>query len=134
MDADSLGDFIFIYEKFAAAENKSERHIQSVKAAVSKFDYFLGGCPDVKEVKAENLRRYIRYLQNKPKWFGHPTIKQDHGKLTDNAIASYVRSIRSFWSWLKQENFITDNPMVQVKPPAATERIVVPLTPEDITF
>ena len=133
MEENGLGYFISIYEKFATAENKSPRTIESVKYANTKFDHFLGGCPDVKEVKAEDLREYIRYLQQKPKWSGHPLIKQDHGILTDNAIASYIRSIRSLWSWLKSENFIDENPFKQVKPPDITERIVDPLTPEDIT-
>lgn len=133
MEENGLGYFLFIYEKFAIAENKSPRTIQTVKYAVTKFDNFLGGCTDVKAVEGEDLRRYIRYLQEKPKWFGHPTIKQDHGNLSDNAIASYVRSIRSLWSWLKSENFIDENPFKQVKPPDITERIVDPLTPEDIT-
>lgn len=133
MEADKLGNFIFIYEKFATAENKSPRTIETVKYAVTKFDNFLGGCTDVKGVKAEDLREYIRYLQEQPKWFDHPTIKQDHGILTDNAIASYIRSIRSLWSWLKSEKFIDVNPFEEVQPPDITERIVDPLTPEDIT-
>ena len=133
MEAKTLGDFLLIYEKFAKAENKSPRTIQSIKEAVSQFDNFLGGCPDVEEVKAEDLREYIRYLQQKPKWSGHPLIKQDHGNLSDNAIASYVRSIRSLWSWLKREKFLADNPFEQVKPPKTTERIVEPLTPEDVS-
>lgn len=133
METDSLDNFIFVYEKFALSENKSPRTIQSIKAAVSQFDNFLGGCPDVKEVKAENLREYIRYLQQKPKWSGHPSIKQDHGILTDNAIASYIRSIRSLWSFLKREKFIDVNPFEEVQPPDITERIVDPQTPEDVS-
>jgi len=133
MEADSLGNFISIYERFATAENKSPRTIESVKYANTKFDNFLGGVTDIKAVQDEDLRRYIRHLQQQPKWAGHPTINQDHGILSDNAIASYVRSIRSLWSWLKQEGFLADNPFEKVKPPATTERIVDPLTPEDIT-
>lgn len=126
MEADSLGNFISVYERFATAENKSPRTIQSIKAAVSQFDNFLGGCPDVKEVKAEDLREYIRYLQQKPKWSGHPLIKQDHGILSDNAIASYVRSIRSLWSWLKRERFIDVNPFEEVPPPLLQSGLSIP--------
>ena len=133
MEENGLGYFIFIYERFATAENKSPRSIETVKYAVTKFDNFLGGCKSIEAVQAEDLREYIRHLQEQPKWFGHPTIRQDHGNLSDNSIASYVRSIRSLWSWLKKEKFIDVNPFEQVKPPATTERIVDPLTPEDIT-
>ncbi len=133
METDSLGNFIFVYEKFAIAENKSPRTIEAVKYAATKFDNFLGGVTDIKVVQDEDLRRYIRHLQQQPKWTGHPTINQDHGILSDNAIASYVRSIRSLWSWLKREKFIDVNPFEQVKPPDTTERIVEPLTSEDVT-
>ena len=92
---DSLGNFISVYEKFALAENISPRSIQAIKYANTEFDYFLGGCTSVEAVQAEDLRKYIRHLQEHPKWFGHPTIKPDHGNLSDNSIASYVRSIRS---------------------------------------
>jgi len=133
MEANGLSGFIFIYEKFATAENKSPRTIEAVKFAVTKFDNFLDECTDIKAVQAEDLRRYIRYLQEQTRWFGHPTIRQDHGNLSDNSIASYVRSIRSFWSWLKREKFIDVNPFEQVKPPATTERVVEPLTPGDVS-
>lgn len=133
MEAKTLGDFLFIYQKFATAENKSPRTIEAVTYAIERFNDFLGGCPDVREVEAEDLRRYIRHLQEQPKWSGHPTIKHDHGNLVDNSIASYVRSIRCFWSWLRREKFIDDNPFEQVKPPATTERIVDPLTPEHVS-
>ena len=43
MEANNLGYFISIYEKFAQAENKSKRTIEAITAAVSKFDGFLGG-------------------------------------------------------------------------------------------
>ena len=134
MESDTLGNFIYIYEKFAKAENKSPRTIEAVVNAATKFDSFLGGCTDIEAVQAEDLRRYIRYLQQQPKWSGHPTIKQDHGNLSDNSIASYVRSIRSLWSFLKREKFLDANFFERVKPPATTERIVDPLTPEDITM
>ncbi len=133
MESESLGNFVSIYEKFATAENKSPRTIEGVKSAVTKFDGYLGGCTDIHAVEDEDLRRYIRYLQEKPKWLGHPTIGQEHGNLSDNSVASYVRDIRSFWSWLEREKFITDNPFRKVKPPNTTERIVDPLHPGEVT-
>ena len=133
MEEKTLGDFILVYDRFATAENKSPRTIEAVKQAVADFGSFLGGSTSIETVEAEDLRRYIRHLQGKPKWSGHPTIKQDHGNLSDSAIASYVRSIRSFWSWLKREGFIGDNPFEQVKPPRVVERVVNPLTPAEVS-
>ena len=75
MEEKTLGHFISVYEKFAAAENKSHRTIEAVTNSVSKFDLFLGGKSSPKAVKADDLRRYILYLPQRPKWSGHPSIK-----------------------------------------------------------
>ena len=48
MEAKNLGDFLFIYEKFAATENKSKRTIETVTTAVRDFNKFLGEPVDVK--------------------------------------------------------------------------------------
>jgi len=133
MESDSLGYFISIYRKFAEAENKSKRTIDGVISAIEKFDSFLGRCLDVREVLSEDLRRYIRHLQQQPKWAGHPTISQSHGILVSNSIASYVRDIRSFWSWLLREQFIETNPFEKVKPPKTTAREIDPLPPENVS-
>jgi integrase/recombinase XerD len=133
MEAKNLDDFILIYEKFAASENKSKRTIEDTAAAVRQFHKFLGGSADVHEVKAENLREYIRALQERPRWSNHPTIKPKDTGLSPHSIASYVRSIRAFWSWLKREDFIDENPMERVKPPKAPRKIVATLTGEQIS-
>jgi len=67
------------------------------------------------------------------KWSQHPTIKPKDTKLSPHSIASYVRSIRAFWSWLKREGFIDANPMKGVKPPKAPRKIAATLTREQVT-
>lgn len=133
MEAKNLDDFILIYEKFAASENKSKRTIEHTAAAVGQFHKFLGGSVDVREAQAEDLREYIRALQERTKWSQHPTIKPKESTLSPHSIASYVRSIRAFWSWLKREDFIDENPMERVKPPKAPRKIVATLTREQIS-
>jgi len=133
MEAKNLDDFILIYEKFTASENKSKRTIEDTAAAVRQFHKFLGGSVDVHEVQAEDLREYIRALQERPRWSNHPTIKPKDTRLSPHSIASYVRSIRAFWSWLKREDFIDENPMERVKPPKAPRKIVATLTREQIS-
>jgi len=128
MEANNLDDFVSIYQKFAASENKSKRTIEDTTAAVRQFHKFLGGSADVHEVTAEDLREYIRALQERPRWSTHPSIKPKDTRLSPHSIASYVRSIRAFWSWLKREEFIDENPMERVKPPKAPRRIVATLT------
>ena len=96
METNNLGNFISVYEIFAQAENKSGRTIEAVTGAVSKFDSFLGGDTNPRDITADDLRRYILHLQERCKWSGHPTIKQDNGNLSPNTIAHHVRHIKSF--------------------------------------
>jgi site-specific recombinase XerD len=132
MEAKSLDYFLLIYQKFAATENKSNRTIETVTSAVRHFGNFLGGAVNPQHVKAEDLRRYIAHLQERPKWSGHPHIKIREENLSEHAIASYVRSIHSYWSWLKREGFIRNNPLKRVKVPKAPRKIVTTFSVEQV--
>ena len=132
MEAKSLGYFLLVYEKFAGTENKSIRTIETVTDAVRHFGNFLGEAASPQHVKAEDFRRYIAHLQDRPKWSGHPHIKIRGEKLSAHAIASYVRSIRSFWAWLKREGFIRSNPLKRVKVPKAPRKIVNTFSVEQV--
>ncbi|HEY92866.1 MAG TPA: tyrosine-type recombinase/integrase [Dehalococcoidia bacterium] len=133
MEASNLGHFISIYEKFAQAENKSERTVEAVTAAARKFDRFLGGNTNAQDITADDLRKYILYLQECCKWSDHPTIKKNHDGLSSNTIAHHVRHIKSFWSWMYGEKFLEHNPLAQVRTPQETLKLVTPLTSGDVT-
>ncbi|MFC2019301.1 tyrosine-type recombinase/integrase [Chloroflexota bacterium] len=132
MKTKSLGDFLFIYQQFAAAENKSPRTIEAVTASVGHFGNYLGGCEDPGKLRPDDLRRYIRSLLAKKRWQGHPTIKSGHGSLSPHSIASYVRSIRAFWSWLLREGFISLNPFEKIRPPQTPKHTVNVLTVKQV--
>jgi integrase/recombinase XerD len=127
----TLDYFVSIYRNFALAENKSSRTIEGTVSAVRDFDRFLGSPGDITQIQAEDLRRYIRYLQSRQKWLEHPTINNTHDSLSPHAVATYVRTIRAFFSWLTREGFLDTNPFVNVKPPKAPRRVVPTLTSEE---
>ena len=133
MEARGLDFFVGLYNRYATSENKSKRTIETVAAAVKQFDRFLGGCHTPDRLKAEDLRRYILFLQQKERWAGHPTIKKGHGKLSPDAVACYIRSIKAFWSWLKRERFITRDPFKAVMVPKTPRKIVATFTPHQVT-
>ena len=126
-----LGYFISVHQKFAAAENKSPRTIEGTLAAVCDFDRFLKSPDDISGIQAEDLRRYIRHLQSRQKWSTHPTIKKTHGNLSPHAVATYVRTVRAFFSWLTREGFLIENPFISIKPPKTPHKIVPTLTSEE---
>ena len=133
METSNLGHFIAVYEKFAQAENKSERTIEAVTAAAKKFNSSLGGDTNPQDITADDLRRYILCLQERCKWSGHPTIKQDHGNLSPNTIAHHIRHIKSFWSWMHSEGFLEQNTFARVKTPQETDKVVNTLAPSEVT-
>lgn len=133
METGNLGHFLLIYEKFAQAENKSKRTIEAVTACAKKFDGFLGGNTNPRNVTAGDLRRYIIHLQERCKWLDHPTIQKNHGNLSSNSIAHHVRHLKAFWSWMYRERFLEHNPLLQVKTPKVTDKSVTPVNAGEIT-
>jgi site-specific recombinase XerD len=132
MEAGNLGKIVLVYEKFAKAENKSDRTIEAITDAATKFDIFLGGNVDPRNVQASDLRHYNLYLQNRPKWLGHPTIKPNHGKLSSNVVSFNIRHIKALWSWMLREGFIEQNPLATVKTPKESLKDVTPLLPDEV--
>ncbi len=128
-----LDGYLHLYKQFATAEGISPRTIESNIADVIAFEKYLGGCPDITKITAEDLRRYILHLKSQPRYANHPTIKSKDRNLSTDAIASYIRGIRSFWSWMMREGFIQENPFERVKPPELHEKIVEPLLPGELT-
>jgi integrase/recombinase XerD len=131
MEERDLGYFLSVYQKFAAAENKFPRTIESTIAAVRAFNRFLESPDDVTGIQPEDLRHYIRRLQSRQRWNDHPTIGNGHGNLSPHAVATYVRTLRAFFSWLTREGFLDKNPFESVKPPKAPRKIIPTLTSEE---
>jgi integrase/recombinase XerD len=132
MKEKGLGDFLFVYRKFAVTENKSPRTIESVTDAVHHFDRYLKGCSDILQVQGKHLRTYIESLQQRDRWSNHPTIKTGQGKLSPHSIAAYVRSIKAFWSWLKREGFIEEDPLARIKVPKAPRKVINTLISDQV--
>ena len=133
MEIRTLDHFVLIYEKYAASENKSQRTIEGVRNAVRIFGDFLGQNTDPANIKSEDLVNYKLYLKTRTKWSQVPSKKKQYGYLTPASIASYVRSIRSFFSWMEGEEFISANPFTRIKPPNVPMKIVDPLVPQDVS-
>src|ERR1035437_3012670 len=132
MDTGNLDSFLVIYSNFAKAENQSVRSTEAVLLAVRQYNKFVGHDRGVDSITGEDLRQYIRLLQQQEKGSTHPNIAVRHVRLSPHSVASYVRSIRSFWSWLLREGFIQENPFERVKPPKTPRKVIAPLTPEQI--
>ena len=74
MEAKDLLCYLFIYEKFAKAENKSPRTIESTVAVIRDFDRFLNSPQDINDIRPDDLRNYIRFLQSRSRWSDIPQL------------------------------------------------------------
>jgi site-specific recombinase XerD len=118
------------YGLSARAEGLSPKTVSHVRLGVRLFDDFLGGIPDVRKVSADDLRRFIIALQQRPKWQG---MRQSNGQnISPTAINTYTRAVKSFWSWLLRESIIKSNPLADVKAPKAGKRLPKVLTEDEL--
>ena len=121
-----------LYRQFATAEGKSLRTIESYIEDTTAFIKFLGGCHDIRAITEDDLRRYILHLQQQLRYASHPTIKNHERLLSEDTIASYVRGIKAFWSWMYREGFISENTFERIKPPKLHEKVVESLLPDKV--
>ena len=115
------------YRLYARTEGKSDRTIAIVTNSVRYLEEFFisEGLPtDVTKIGRTELRVFILYLQRKRCFSGHPFNKVQERGLSGHTINCYLRSIRSFWSWLEEEEIIVENPLKRMKIPKAPHKVI----------
>jgi len=81
----------------------------------------MGGIDDVTRITGDDLRRFIVALKGKTAWENLP---QGTGRsLSLTTINTYVRAIKSFWSWLQEDGTISNNPLANVPAPRIPKRL-----------
>ena len=81
----------------------------------------MGGIQDVSQVTADDLRRFIVALKQKPVVTGKK--EQSGKKLSGTSINTYVRAIKSFWNWMLANNIIKTNPLNEVAIPKKPKKL-----------
>jgi len=81
----------------------------------------LGGINDVSTITADDLRRFIVALKSRTAWENSP--KSKGRRLSPVTVNTYVRAIKSFWSWLEEEKIIDTNPLGLVPAPRIPKKI-----------
>ncbi len=103
------------YELYARATGFSQARIDQMRTTVGLLDQFLDGIKDIREVTADDFRRFLADLRDRPAWRGLKT-EQAH-RLSGTSITTYGRAVKTFFSWLHTEGIIADNPLATVKIP-----------------
>jgi site-specific recombinase XerD len=113
------------YRLCAQAEGRSLRAIQWIMSSMRYFGESLGEKQDIREITADDLRRFIIALQRTPKFRHHPFNRPQEAKLSPQSIETYARrAIRAFFGYLYREELLSKNPMQRVKMPKVPMKVV----------
>ena len=109
------------YQLHAQARNFSPATITHVKNCLRFFADFLGPPVDVSRVSGDDLRRFIIHLKSVTTWKN--SRQRTQRKLSPVTVNTYVRAIKSFWSWLAAEGAIKENPLAGVAAPRLPRKL-----------
>jgi site-specific recombinase XerD len=87
---------------------------------------------DIADFTVDNVRKYILYLRNKPRFQGHPYTPEQDQLLSPRTIQCHIRVLKAFATWLYSEGYTTKNILKNLKLPKAPVTLIEPLTPEEI--
>jgi site-specific recombinase XerD len=115
------------YRLFAKTEGKSERTIAIVVSSVTYLERFLSseGLPtDAALIGPSEIRAFILHLLHKRCFSCHRFTKPQDKGLSGHTINCYLRSVRSFWSWLASEGLVSSHPFDKLKIPKAPRKVI----------
>jgi site-specific recombinase XerD len=112
------------YRLQARARGYSDATINHSENCVREFAAFLGAS-DVTRITGDDLRRFVVSLKERPSLRG-----RRGSKLSPVSVNTYVRAVRSFWTWLKETGVVRANPLVEVPAPRFPKK-VARVYPED---
>ena len=103
------------YELYARAAGFSRAQVDHMRSCVGSLDQFLHGIGDMREVTADDFRRFLADLRDRPLWRG---LKNEQARrLSGTSINTYARAVKAFFNWLNAEGIIADNPLAAVPAP-----------------
>ena len=123
------------YRLSAQSEGKSPNTIAIVEASVRYLDEFLTNrnfSTNVAGIRVEELRRFVVYLRERPRFAHHRFTRPQGGHLSGHTINGYMRALQSFWAWLKREDLIDDDPFDRLKIPKAPKKVIPIFTDEQL--
>lgn len=143
----SLNPFLIEIDRYmldCSAKGLSPKTLKSYEQTLRLFARYLLDnfeIDDVKSVKAEHIRAYIRSIEERGKFtvsaeespVNYPERRVDFGKpVSKTTIANYVRNIKAFYSHLYSEQLIRSNPLKDLKNVKPERKIKVMLEDNEL--
>ncbi len=135
VEALSFDELILRYELSNQADGKSPKTILWYTSMLAMFSGYMKtnrySC-NITDFTIDNVRRYVLYLRDKPRFQGHPYTPQRDKPISPRTVQCHVRALKAFSSWLFREGYTTENRLKNLKIPKAPVTIIEPLTPGEI--
>jgi site-specific recombinase XerD len=117
------------YRLEAGAAGHTPKTMDNVVRPVRLFSEFVGDI-EAQEVTVAIAKKFIVWLREKDVWSGTNHAKAR--KLSSTTVNTYVRALRSFWSFLLDARLIIQNPLAEVKPPKKGKTIPKTFSSEEM--
>jgi integrase/recombinase XerC/integrase/recombinase XerD len=116
-----LSNLVIHFAQSNKVEGKSPKTVSWYSEMLTDFVRFLESnaiTPILQEFSVNNVRQFI--------------IHEQERKLSPFTIQGKMRALKAFSSWLFREGYISDNLLAIIKLPKAPDKIIEPLTTEEI--
>jgi site-specific recombinase XerD len=132
--APSLGRLVDGYLITLRSEGKSPHSVAYYQRLLNNFLWWCDEqCipKDVEVITAAHIRNFLLYIRMEPvRWGGRSTSSRRPA--SSRTVAHYHGALRTFYNWLINEGLASGSPLETVKPPKVQEKVIQPLTPDDI--
>jgi site-specific recombinase XerD len=116
-----LGNLIQGFKLSCQTEGKSPKTIEWYTTFLYRFLAFLelSDYPtDVAQINKEHIRAFILHLQVEAK------TPRSKNPLSPATVQGYVRTLKSFFSWVVREEYLSDSPTAKIPVPKAPQKII----------
>ena len=117
-------------------EGKSPATLLWHRKKLTAFSVFIqnSGAPfKICDLTLQDGRAFVQSLmERKTRYPGHDIRPEIEGGLAPQTIHGFVRSLRTFASWLQREGYTEDNIFQAIKPPKLPQTLIQPLTEDEI--
>ncbi|MBN1887181.1 MAG: tyrosine-type recombinase/integrase [Thermoflexales bacterium] len=117
-------------------EGKSPETVLWHRKKLTRFAAFMrnGESPvGVCGLTLDDGRAFVKSLmEQETRYASHPLRHEAQGGLAPQTVHGFVRSIRTFASWLQDEGYTEDNVFGRLKPPKVPQVLIEPLTEDEI--
>jgi len=130
----TLDQLVDLFLATKLTEGRSQKTTDWYAQKLSKFIEFLGEESTLPDFTLNNARAFVAHLQGKKRKFDdHPFRPVENEGLSAFTIQGYVRTLKSFSSWLAEDEFTTQNVLSRLKMPKAPTPVIEVLSDEEIS-